>query len=203
MFLIPALVIKWIGALIKPINEFAEIVAPEIDEDTVTTIFETPIRVATVMDYSRISFSRVGGFIEQDNPLGIKKFEDAMGGTKGGTKPAPRQPDFIVSPDGVAIPIPSNATGPIPANNGKGIQFTGGSGGGAGLNSSVTSVRIMMPTDRMPSGYVVYANKDGQTVYPYNRPTIYGHRPGDTLPRTDFFLASPQWWFQFFAQFIH
>jgi hypothetical protein len=150
-----------------------------------------------VMDYSRISFSRVGGFIEQDDPLGIKKFEDAMGGTKGGTKPAPRQPDFIVSPDGVVIPIPRNATGPIQANNGKGIRFTEGTGGGAGLNSSVTSVRIMMPTDRMPSGYVVYANKDGQTVYPYNRPTIYGDRPGNTLSPDNFFWHIPSGGFSF------
>ena len=71
----------------------------------------------------------------------------------------PHEVDFLVTPNGEAIPVPTGAKGPAPAINGLGFQFQGGSGGYE-MNSRVTGVRIMDPTipntasPGYPGGYV-------------------------------------------------
>ncbi|WP_260426827.1 filamentous hemagglutinin [Burkholderia sp. Bp9142] len=91
-------------------------------------------------------------------------------------------PNFIVSPNGVAYPVPSGATGPTLANNGKGIQFQGGSGGN-GLSPNTTGFRFMDPITsgpyQYPYGYGSYNNASGQAVNPLT---------GKTIPKTD-----PMW----------
>lgn len=97
-----------------------------------------------------------------------------------------RGPDFVVTPRGDAIPIPTGATGPYPTR-GVGFQFTGGSGG-AGLSPRVSNVRIMEPTTPRgpspgyPSGYVNYSNSLGQSVNPYTGRTIPPNDPMWHLP---------------------
>lgn len=95
---------------------------------------------------------------------------------------AGRGPDFIVHPNGEAIPVPEGATGPTPVRTGKGVQFTGGSGG-HGLDPRVMDVRVMDPVTTgkypYPNGYVSYSNAAGQAVNPYT---------GQTLARSD------PWW---------
>jgi hypothetical protein len=99
-------------------------------------------------------------------------------------KPPSGVPDFIGTENGDLIPVPSGATGPIPADNGAGFQYTGGSGGN-GLDPRVTNVRVMDPTlpkppsPGYPNGYVSYSNAVGQTVNPYT---------GQTVSRSD------PWW---------
>jgi hypothetical protein len=77
---------------------------------------------------------------------------------------------FIANSNGEVVRVPEGATGPIPADSGKGFQFTGGSGG-APLDSRVASVRIMEPVTTgkypHPNGYVSYFNESGQTVNPF------------------------------------
>lgn len=86
-----------------------------------------------------------------------------------------RGPSFIVHPNGEAIRIPEGATGPTPAESGRGFQFTGGSGGGP-LSSRVAGVRVMEPGYSgkyfYPNGYVSYFNEAGQTVNPFTGQTI-------------------------------
>ena len=52
---------------------------------------------------------------------------------------------FIGQQSGPSIVVPRGAAGPIPAWNGKGVQYTGGSGG-PGLSPKVSGLRIMEPT---------------------------------------------------------
>jgi hypothetical protein len=91
---------------------------------------------------------------------------------------------MIGQESGPSIVVPEGATGPIPANNGLGVQYTGGSGG-PGLDPSVSSVRIMDPTapagpsPGYPNGYASYSNASGQAINPLN---------GQTVPK-----SSP-WW---------
>ncbi|MGN3967440.1 hypothetical protein ACS0ZG_37245 [Burkholderia gladioli] len=91
-------------------------------------------------------------------------------------------PNFIVTPNGVAYPVPSGATGPALANNGKGMQFQGGSGGN-GLSPNTTGFRFMDPITsgpyQYPYGYGSYNNANGQAVNPLT---------GKTIPKTD-----PMW----------
>ncbi len=81
-------------------------------------------------------------------------------------------PLIVVSPGGDAIPVPDGATGPTPTDNGKGVKYEGGQGGGNGLPPTVTGVRIMEPTQPRgpspgyPNGYVNYSNKGNQSVSP-------------------------------------
>jgi len=82
-----------------------------------------------------------------------------------------KHPDYVVSPNGDVVPIPDGATGPIPAQNGAGFRYTGGSGG-SGLDPRVTDVRIMDPTPRYPNGYVSYSNASGQAVNPFTGQTV-------------------------------
>lgn len=87
----------------------------------------------------------------------------------------PRQPDYIVTPGGVVVPVPKGAVGPTPVSGGKGFQFTGG-GGGHGFDPRTTNVRIMDPVTTgqytYPNGYVSYSNASGQTVNPYTGQTV-------------------------------
>lgn len=55
---------------------------------------------------------------------------------------ASRGVSFIAKSNGEVIRVPEGASGPIPAESGKGFQFTGGSGG-APLDSRVAGVRVM------------------------------------------------------------
>jgi hypothetical protein len=84
-------------------------------------------------------------------------------------------PDFIVHPNGEIVAVPTGATGPTPVASGKGMQFTGGSGG-HGLDARVTDVRVMDPVTGgkypHPNGYVSYSNGAGQTVDPTTGQTI-------------------------------
>jgi RHS repeat-associated protein len=103
----------------------------------------------------------------------------AAGGAAAGG--ASRGPSFIAHPGGDVVPVPRGATGPTPTQSGAGVQFTGGSGGGLGLNSRVTGIRVMDPTFGgpypHPHGYVVYMNRMGQTVHPYTGHTIPNSHP--------------------------
>jgi hypothetical protein len=100
--------------------------------------------------------------------------------SSGGAAPRPTgpAPDYVVSPGGTAYPVPRGATGPAPADTGKGVQFQGGSGG-PGLNERVTGFRFMDPVTRgryqHPKGYGVYNNITDQTVSPST---------GQTVPRS-------------------
>ena len=100
----------------------------------------------------------------------------ARGGGGGGSGSAP---NFVVSPNGTAFPVPSGATGPRPVINPSGSQtgvgFTGGSGG---ANGQVTTMRLMCPAPARgnspgyPNGYVKYENSYGQGVNPYTGRTL-------------------------------
>jgi hypothetical protein len=91
------------------------------------------------------------------------------------TEEAGGGPSFITNGNGESVPVPEGATGPQPTANGKGFQFSGGSGGN-GLNSNVFGVRIMDPATSggfsYPNGYVSYFNESNQTVDPFNGQTI-------------------------------
>ena len=79
-------------------------------------------------------------------------------------------PDFVVSPNGTAYPVPAGAQGPTPvinpAGNQTGVAFTGGSGG---ANGQVSTIRLMDPTPPRgnspgyPNGYIVYQNNSSPT----------------------------------------
>ncbi|WP_158752833.1 RHS repeat-associated core domain-containing protein [Dyella sp. S184] len=90
---------------------------------------------------------------------------------QGGECYAPgKAPDFVVTPDGTVYPVPRGASGPDPANSGKGMQFQGGSGGN-GLDPKTSGFRFMDPVTsgnyQYPNGYGSYNNANGQTVNPY------------------------------------
>jgi hypothetical protein len=92
-------------------------------------------------------------------------------------------PDFLVHPNGTAIPVPTGAIGPIVADNLKGTQFVGGGGGvkglaGNGLESRVSGVRVMDATAQNPGGYYSYFNDLNQTVNPFTGETL---APSDPL----------------------
>jgi hypothetical protein len=103
----------------------------------------------------------------------IKGAANAVG--KGATK----APDFVVSPNGTAYPVPKGAQGPNPVINPAGKQtgtaYTGGSGG---ANGQVDTMRMMNPTPPRgnspgyPNGYIKYENSAGQGVDPYTGGTL-------------------------------
>jgi RHS repeat-associated protein len=82
----------------------------------------------------------------------------------------PPAPDFVVSPNGTAYPVPAGAQGPTPvinpAGNQTGVAFTGGASGG---NGQVSTMRLMNPTPPSgnspgyPNGYIVYQNNASPT----------------------------------------
>lgn len=98
-------------------------------------------------------------------------------------------PDFLGQSNGPSIVIPTGVSGPKPTNNGNGVQYTGGVGGGNGLSSQTTGVRIMDPTlpnassPGYPNGYVTYMNKSGQAINPYTGRTIERSNYWWHLPR--------------------
>ncbi len=94
--------------------------------------------------------------------------------------PAPASsPNFVVSSNGTAFPVPQGSTGPTPVINpgGKqtGVAFTGGKGG---ENGQVATMRMMDPTPARgnspgyPGGYVKYENAGKQGVDPYSGKTL-------------------------------
>jgi len=88
-------------------------------------------------------------------------------------------PNFVVSQSGMCMPVPSGS-GLIPVINQSGRitgqAFSGGTGGGPGLDPAVTQLRMMNPTPQYPGGYGVYMNATGQGVSPLS---------GQTLPPAD------------------
>lgn len=82
-------------------------------------------------------------------------------------------PDFVVTPGGEAIPVPTGATGPYPTGA-PGFQYLEGSGG-PGLDPRVTGVRVM-DANANQGPRAVYMNRTGQTVDPAT---------GRTLPNKD------------------
>nr|WP_262052009.1 polymorphic toxin type 10 domain-containing protein [Leptospira kirschneri] len=100
----------------------------------------------------------------------------------GGKAIVTNRPDFIVSPNGTAFPVPKGATGPTPVINLNGkITGSGYTGGKGGANGQVNTMRIMDPTPAKgnspgyPNGYIKYMNNVKQGVDPYT---------GKTLPNT-------------------
>lgn len=99
-----------------------------------------------------------------------------------GPSPAP---DFVVSPNGTAYPVPAGAQGPVPvinrAGNQTGTAYTGGRGGGS-LDNRVDTIRLMDPTPARggapayENGYIKYENRSGQGVNPLT---------GKTVPNTE------------------
>ena len=83
-------------------------------------------------------------------------------------------PDFIVTPKGEAIRVPTGATGPT-STRAPGMQYTGGSGG-KGLDSKVTGVRVMEGNANQ-GPRAVYMNRTGQTVNPQTGRTVSNSDP--------------------------
>jgi len=95
-----------------------------------------------------------------------------------------RGPDFIVNTHGEALVIPDGAVGPAGTES-PGFQYTGGTGGGPGLDSRVTGVRIMDPVSNSPRPQgrrVNYMNDQGQTVDPQTGRTVAPNDPRGHTP---------------------
>src|SRR5215468_491889 len=98
-------------------------------------------------------------------------------------------PDFIVTSGGDVIPLPQGVMGPMPAQNGRGFRYVGGSGG-HGLDARVSEVRIMDPVPARgqapgyTGGYVTYSNAVGQSVNPYTGRTVAQADPIWHIPIT-------------------
>ena len=94
-------------------------------------------------------------------------------------------PNFIVTPQGTTYPVPNGATGPDPADNGRGMQFQGGSGGN-GMDPRTSGFRYMDPVTsgqyQYPNGYGSYNNASGQTVNPYTGQTVAPSNPMWHIP---------------------
>lgn len=87
--------------------------------------------------------------------------------------------DFVVTPSGVAIPIPNGAVGPAATinkgGNEAGFEYTGGSGG-KGMESRVDGVRIM-DANQHQGARAVYMNQGKQTVDPASGRTVTNDNP--------------------------
>ncbi len=125
--------------------------------------------------------SRKGGSRGADSPPAIASPTPPKHGVNDPPVHNPgKTPDFVVSPDGTAFPVPSGAQGPVPVVNsaGKqtGVAYTGGSGGA--VDSRVNRIRIMNPTPPRgsspgyPNGYIKYENANGQGVNPLTGRTV-------------------------------
>jgi RHS repeat-associated protein len=99
---------------------------------------------------------------------------------EGPTSNAGPTPDFIVTPNGRAFPVPRGSTGPSPTPNGKGYEYSGGSGG-YGLDSAITTLRMMDPVTsgkyQYPDGYGVYQIGTGQGADPSTGQTVPNSSP--------------------------
>ena len=104
--------------------------------------------------------------------------------TSKGSSNASKGTDYVVSPKGEAIKIPSGATGPTNPNKGSGMMYQGGSGG-KGMNKRTTGVRIMDANSNQ-GRRVNYMNKNGQTVDPASGRTISNKDPRGHLPLKDY-----------------
>jgi len=78
-------------------------------------------------------------------------------------------PDFVVTPKGESIRVPTGASGPT-ATRAPGVQYTGGAGG-KGLENRVTGVRVMEGNANQ-GPRAVYMNRTGQTVDPATGRTV-------------------------------
>ena len=103
----------------------------------------------------------------------------AEGGLGSVTKGTSNTPDFVVSPNGTAFPVPKGAQGPMPVTNPAGKQTgTAYTGGAGGANGQVDTIRIMNTTKPRgsspgyPNGYVKYENAAGQGVSPNTGRTL-------------------------------
>lgn len=114
-----------------------------------------------------------------------------IGGSTGKLADIGRSTDFVVTPRGEAIPVPTGAKGPVSIvnkqGNTKGFGYIEGAGG-PGLDPRVSDVRIMDPTPAKgaspgyPGGYVVYQNKAGQGVNPATGQTVPKSDPSRHIP---------------------
>ncbi|MBL1079597.1 SHOCT domain-containing protein [Nocardia sp. 2] len=117
----------------------------------------------------------------QRQPPGTGGPGGGRNGPRGRPGPAgPPRPTTVTGPKGESIPgVPAGATG-TPTPTGKGIEYPIPSGT-AGLDSKVTSIRVMDPVTtgkyQYPNGYVVYMNKSGQTVNPLTGRTVSNADP--------------------------
>jgi RHS repeat-associated protein len=99
--------------------------------------------------------------------------------TAAAATPTVTPPNFIVSPNGTAFPVPPGSQGPVPVINPAGSQ-TGSAyvGGTGGANKQVDSMRIMNPTPARgsspgyPKGYIKYENSQKQGVDPNTGKTL-------------------------------
>jgi RHS repeat-associated protein len=85
-----------------------------------------------------------------------------------------RSTDFVITPEGEAIPVPNGANGPNAPERGTGMSYQGGSGG-KGMDTRTTGVRVMDANSNQGQR-VNYMNTSGQTVDP---------RTGRTIPKAD------------------
>jgi len=114
-----------------------------------------------------------GGKAQASSPSSVR------GSTNGLDNIEPEGPDYVVSPNGTAFPVPKGAAGPSPVLNQAG-KLTGSAfkGGRGGTNGQVNSMRLMNPTTPRgsspgyPNGYIKYENRDRQGVDPYTGQTI-------------------------------
>jgi RHS repeat-associated protein len=97
----------------------------------------------------------------------------------------PLATDFVVTPQGEAIPIPDGASGPLPTKA-SGMQYQGGSGG-KGMDDQVSGVRIMDANDNQ-GARVSYNNAQGQKVNPTTGQTVSKADPSAHIP----LKAAPQ-----------
>ena len=121
--------------------------------------------------------------VEKNNIRSDVSAPSSVGSTNSGDiTGAGNIPDFVVSPNGTAFPVPNGASGPSPvtnpAGNQTGVAFTGGAGG---VNGQVATMRIMNPTPSRgsspgyPNGYIKYENSalpKPQGVDPYTGKTL-------------------------------
>jgi len=115
-------------------------------------------------DYGMAAIS-ASGMVLGPFAAGLRRVDSVAGVASGAARGAHvpnRAPDFVVSPGGTAIPVPSGATGPHRTRS-SGFQYTGGAGG-HGFDSRVSGVRLM---DEVPGHHnrrAVYMNEGGHTV---------------------------------------
>lgn len=146
---------------------------------------------ALSMIFGRVVFPWVGRLISSGGD-DLVSSGLPRGSVVGTTPPSvPNTPSFLGQSSGPAISVPEGAVfTPIVNPGGKitGFGYTGGTGGGNGLSSKVTAIRIMDPTlprgpsPGYPNGYVNYMNASGQAVNPLSGQTVARSSPWWHLP---------------------
>jgi RHS repeat-associated protein len=91
--------------------------------------------------------------------------------------------DFVVTSNGIAIPIPDGAVGPTNPNKGSGMLYQGGSGG-KGMSKKTTGVRIMDANGKQGRrvNYMNNAKPTPQTVDPVTGNPISNKDPRGHIP---------------------